>query len=111
MGLFNNRNKPKKLNTRVILTFKEAMKYAQDENYAQYEFMPVDENDFEKGFRIQSKEAVRENIDRIKRRKFNTDFEQTVIAGEIYKGIDSEISKNNKPKYNNYQNSKGYEIA
>ena len=111
MGLFSNRNKPKKLNSRVVLSFKDAMKYAQDENYAQYEFIPVDENNFERGFRIQSKQQVREDIDRIKRRKFNTGFEQTVIAGGIYKGIDSKVSKNNQPEYNKYKNSKGYEIA
>ena len=111
MGLFNNRNKPKKINTKVILTFKETMKYAQDENYAQYEFIPVDENNFEKGFRIQSKQEVREKIDTIKRRKLNPSFEQSVIAGGIYKGIESETSRINQQKYNNYQNSKGYGIA
>lgn len=111
MGIFSNRNKPKKLNSRIILSFKDAMKYAQDADYSQYEFIPVDENNFERGFRVQSKEEVREHIDRIKRRKLNPSFEQSVIAGGIYKNIDSDVNRNNQPKYNNYQNSKGYEIA
>ena len=102
MEIFGNRNKPKNLNMKII-TFSAAMKYAQDPNYADYEFLPVDENNLERGFRVQSKEIVREQINKIKR--LNPSFEQSVIAGGIYKGIDEKITRN---KYNNYQNAKGY---
>ena len=104
MGLFGNRNKPKKLNTKVILPFKEALKYAQNPDYADYEFLPVDENNLGEGFLVQPKEVVREHIDRIKRSELNPSFEQSVIAGGIYKNIDRNGSRN----YNNYQSAKGY---
>lgn len=104
MGIFGNRNKPKKLNSRVI-SFEDAMKYAQNPDYAEYEFLPVDENNLKRGFRAQPREVVREQINRIKERKFNPGFEQSVIAGGIYKGIDKNVNRNN---YNNYQSAKGY---
>ena len=104
MGIFGNRNKPKKLNSKII-SFEEAMKYVQSPEYANYEFIPVDENNLKKGFQVKPAEVVREHIDRIKTRKLNPSFEQTVIAGGIYKGIDSKV---NQSPYNNYQNAKGY---
>lgn len=104
MGFLGHRNKPKKLNSKIIISFGEAMKYAQNPDYAKYEFVPVDENDLKKGFQPQSKEEIRERIDTIKRRKLNPSFEQSVIAGGIYKYINTST----QPKYNNYQNTKGY---
>ena len=105
MGIFGNGNKSKKLSSRTI-SAEDAMKYVNDPNYSHYEFIPV-----EGGFQPQSKEEVREQIDRIKGRRLNPSFERTVITGGIYKGIDVKVSEANRstqPRYNNYQNAKGY---
>lgn len=109
MGIFGN--KSGKLNTRNVYTLRETLELAKDPRYEQYEFVPIDPDDIRVGYRPELKEVVRSRIDKIKKNKRNSEFDEYVVADGRYKGIDEKVSENRNrmPMYNNYQSAKRYQ--
>ncbi len=103
MGIL--RNKQVKLNPRKIYTLGEAMEMANDSRYEHYEFMPIDSDNIQLGYRPVLKEKVRDYIDGIKRSRRNPEFEQYVTGNGSYKNMDRNVSGN---LYNQYQSAKNY---
>ena len=105
MGIFGNKNKQVKLNPRKIYTLGEAMEIVNDISYEQYEFMPINPDNIEAGYRAVSKEEVQKCIDRIKKSRKNPEFEQYITGNGSYKNMDREVSGN---LYNPYQGERNY---
>lgn len=105
MGIFGHKNKQVKLNLRKIYTLGEAMEMANDARYEEYEFVPINSDNIQEGYRLVLKEEVRNYIDGIKRSRRNPEFEQYVTGNGSYKNMDRNVSGN---LYNQYQSAKNY---
>lgn len=106
MGIFSNKNKIKRLNPRSIYTLGEAMELANDSRYEHYEFVPIDSEDIQAGYRPILSEELRSYMNKIKKNRRNEGFDAYVTGDGSYKDISRKVSGN---LYNNYQNAKGYQ--
>ncbi len=105
MGIFGHKSKQVKLNARKIYTLGEAMEMANDARYEEYEFIPIDSDNIQAGYRPVLKEEVQKCIDRIKKSRKNSEFEQYITGNGSYKNMDREVSGN---LYNPYQGERNY---
>lgn len=105
MGIFRHGNKQGKLNLRKTYTLGEVMEFVSDTRYEQYEFIPVNPDNLQAGYRPVGKEEVRNCIEDIKKSKRNPEFEEYVTGNGSYKNIDTRVNKN---LYNSYQSAKNY---
>ena len=106
MDIFGNKNKPKKLNLKEVFSMGEVKKMIQDERFARYEFLPIDSDNIQAGYRPVLKEEVRSYMDGIKKSRRNGEFDTYVTGNGKHKNIAREVNRN---LYNNYQNAKRYQ--
>lgn len=94
MGFFSKKEKQGKLNSRYVYTLQETLAFAKDPKYAHYDFEQVNPDDIKAGFRAISREIVQESISKInaKRNRRTESFENIVVAGGKYKGIDKMVN-------------------
>ena len=85
------------------ITLKQAIEYAGDPRYAEYEFTPIDENNLQAGCIAKKRVQPKEN-----RKKLN--FQSYIKVDEQYKNINENMNTKNKElkNYNNYQSAKRY---
>lgn len=114
MKLFGRREKT--LNTERFIPLEQAKKYENDPEYSHYIFpseMTEDGRIVCKPQLIKQVETdtrIKENKVKKSKARWNPSFEQSVIGGGKYKGIDREIAiKHGQQKqYNNWQSAKKY---
>ena len=108
MGFLANigNKKNKKIDPGRILTLREAMKYANDSRYEEYEFPPVDPENPLAGYKAVERVKLQTHIKEIKTSRRNPEFEAYVTGNGKYKNI--EVKNTITPKYNNWQNAKRY---
>ena len=106
MGIFGNKNKLKKLNPRGVYTIGEVKRMIQDERFAHYEFLPIDSDDIQSGYKPVLREELRSYMDKIKKSRRDEEFVAYVNGNGIYKNIDREGNRN---LYNDYQSAKSYQ--
>lgn len=114
MNLFGK--KRKSLNTGRLISLEQAKKYEKDPDYKHYIF-PTEITEEGKVMckpqlvkEIETYAKIEENKEKQPKARWNASFEQAVICGGKYKGIDREVAnRHEQPKqYNNWENAKKY---